>query len=175
MITYTEKNIFEIDAQTLVNPVNTMGVMDTGLAKLFRETYPQMFPKYRALCESKKLSIGRLHLYKASNRWILNFPTKKRWKDPSKIEYIEQGLSTFERAVERYGITSVVFPCLGCGFGGLDWSDVRKKVEKRVRNLDIDVFLYENVPDETIIRTDQELVKTIRLSSNGDCESLLIK
>jgi O-acetyl-ADP-ribose deacetylase (regulator of RNase III) len=175
MITYIERNLFEVDAQTLINPVNTTGIMDEGLSKNFREIYPQMFPKYRSLCESGKLRIGRLHLYKTPQKWIINFPTRVRRKDLSKIEYIEQGLSTFEKTVEQFGIKSVVFPCIGCGLGGLDWMDVRKRIEKKLRNLDLEVFLYETLPDYIISKTNQELVKKLRFSSNGDCESILVK
>ncbi len=95
MITYIKGNIFDSPAQVLVNTVNTVGVMGKGIAKEFKRIYPDMFVKYRELCENKKLSVGQLWLYKTTNKLILNFPTKKHWRFPSKTEYIETGLKKF--------------------------------------------------------------------------------
>lgn len=54
MIKYVKGNILESDAEALVNPVNCVGVMGTGLAKQFKAKYPEMFDKYKELC--KKIS-----------------------------------------------------------------------------------------------------------------------
>ena len=95
MITYVRGNIFEAPAQTLVNTVNTVGVMGKGIALTFKSIYPEMFRQYVELCDAGELDIGRLFLYRTSNKLILNFPTKKHWRNPSKLEYIEAGLQTF--------------------------------------------------------------------------------
>ena len=95
MITFLESSIFSSPAQTLVNTVNTVGVMGKGIAKEFKRTYPSMYREYRALCDSNQLEIGKLHLWRSDSRWVLNFPTKTTWRLPSKIEYIEAGLIKF--------------------------------------------------------------------------------
>ena len=95
MITYTRINIFESNAQVLVNTVNTVGVMGKGLAKEFKRLYPNMFDNYQNYCDKDQLKIGKLHLYKTRNKQILNFPTKQNWRSASKLEYIESGLKSF--------------------------------------------------------------------------------
>ena len=117
MITYVVCDLFESPARVLVNTVNTVGVMGKGIAKQFKQIYPEMFQEYQQICERHSLDIGELWLYKTANRWILNFPTKRHWRQPSRVEYIERGLRTFVEMYHIYGITSVSFPQLGCGNG----------------------------------------------------------
>ncbi|MBI5788446.1 MAG: macro domain-containing protein [Candidatus Schekmanbacteria bacterium] len=143
MITYVKGNLFESPAKVLVNTVNTVGVMGKGIAKDFKTIYPEMFREYQKLCETKKMEIGNLWLYKTSNKWILNFPTKTTWRLSSKIEYIKCGLEKFIKEYAERGITSIAFPTLGCGNGELDWEkQVRPLMEKYLKNLPIDVFVY---------------------------------
>lgn len=133
----TQGNLFDSTAQTIVNPVNTVGVMGAGLALQFKEMYPDMFSSYVGHCKSGALAIGKLYLYRADHEWILNFPTKQDWRQPSRIEWIEAGLKKFVETYERQGITSIAFPKLGCGNGGLDWRDVGPLMERHLDKLTI--------------------------------------
>ena len=147
MIYYVEGNLFETPAQTLVNTVNTVGVMGKGIAKQFKTIFPEMFQQYRDLCEKGEFKIGQLWLYKTPHKWILNFPTKKDWRHPSRIEYIEDGLKKFQETSSILGIHSVAFPALGCGNGELGWENtVRPLMEKYLSRLPIDVFIYPHKP-----------------------------
>ena len=98
MIEYIEGDIFESPAQVIVNPVNTIGVMGKGLALEYKKRYPQMFEKYKSVCEKKQLTIGKLMLLYEAVHWLLLFPTKENWRDQSKLEYIESGL---QKSVQR--------------------------------------------------------------------------
>ena len=143
MITYIDGDIFKSPAKTLVNTVNTEGVMGKGIASQFKRIYPEMFTKYRMHCERKNLVIGRLFLYKTAHKWILNFPTKMHWRNPSRLEYIESGLQKFASKYSEIGITSIAFPQLGCGNGGLDFDDqVRPLMESYLGRLSIPVYIH---------------------------------
>lgn len=85
MISYVSGDLLKSNAQTLVNAVNTVGVMGKGIALAFKQAYPEMFTQYQALCAAKQLEIGTLWLYKSPEKWVLNFPTKINWRDPSKL------------------------------------------------------------------------------------------
>lgn len=122
MISTSNGNLFTSSAQVLVNPVNTVGVMGKGLALDFKRRYPAMFEQYRFLCQHNQFNVGQLWLYRAPDRWILNFPTKTDWRQPAKLEYIEAGLSKFVATYQDKNITSIAFPQLGSGNGGLDWA-----------------------------------------------------
>lgn len=148
MITYVTGNLFTSPAQVLVNTVNTVGVMGKGIAKEFKKIYPAMFAEYRELCEKKQLEIGSLFLHKTSNKWVLNFPTKKHWRSPSKPEYIEKGLEKFVSIYASANIHSIAFPPLGCGNGELDFeTQVRPLLEKFLSSLPIDAFIYPGIKD----------------------------
>lgn len=143
MITYVDSNLFESPAKVWVNTVNTVGVMGKGIAKTFKAIYPEMFKQYKGFCEDGSLTVGKLWLYKTSHKWILNFPTKKHWRNKSRLEYIEAGLRKFADSYDRKSLLQVSFPMLGCGNGDLDWDDVRPLMEQYLRPLPIDVYIHQ--------------------------------
>ena len=161
-ITYVDYSLFDSDAQVLVNTVNTVGVMGKGIAKEFKNRYPEMFEKYKELCKAGRFKTGDLWLYKVpdSDRQILNFPTKKHWRGRSKTEYIESGLEKFARTYEDKGISSISFPMLGSNNGGLDWeTQVKPLMEKHLKDLPIEVMIHEYDPESaTKSEVDKNLV-----------------
>ena len=142
MIQYVQGNILETTAKVIVNPVNTVGVMGKGLALHLKNKYPNMFKKYQYACDNHLLSIGVLMLCKEDEHWILLFPTKIHWKNPSKIEYIEAGLQKFVSTYRAKQISSIAFPKIGCGNGGLDWEQVSTLIESYLREIPIDIYIY---------------------------------
>lgn len=144
MIEYVEGNIFDSPAQVIVNTVNTVGVMGKGIALEFKKRYPEMFERYKIACEKRILTIGKLMFISAPDHMLLLFPTKENWRYPSKLSYIEKGLKQFCDNYAQRGITSIAFPKLGCGNGELDWEEVRPLMEKYLKNLPIDVYIYLN-------------------------------
>lgn len=172
MITYVVCDLFESPARVLVNTVNTVGVMGKGIAKQFKQIYPDMFREYQQICESRTFEVGDLWLYKTANKWVLNFPTKKHWRQPSRIDYIESGLRKFVATYHVYGITSVSFPLLGCGNGELDWeTQVQPIMERYLEELPIDVFIHlQNRPD-TLVPEHRD-AKATREWLHGELESL---
>src|ERR1039458_7083588 len=87
-------DLFESGCDGLVNPVNTEGIMGKGLAPEFKRRWPAMFVNYQQACRTGTLTIGTVMPYKVTEDggelWILNVPTKDRWRDPSKLEYVEK-------------------------------------------------------------------------------------
>lgn len=143
MITYRRTSLLESPAQTLVNTVNCVGVMGKGLAKAFKAREPDMFTRYAEICTDGLLEPGKLWLWRGAKSWTLNFPTKRHWKHPSKIEWIEAGLHKFRTIYRDQGIREISFPRLGCGNGGLDWNEVRPLMEHYLSNVDIPVFIHD--------------------------------
>lgn len=142
MIKYVKGDLFKSPAKILVNTVNTVGVMGKGVALEFKKQYPEMFYRYKKLCEEKQLDIGKLFLWRKEKKWVLLFPTKKHWRNPSKIEYIESGLKKLVENWDKLGADSIAFPRLGCGNGGLDWNDVRPLMEKYLKNVPLQIYIY---------------------------------
>ena len=147
-ISFISGNIFNSSMQTIVNTVNTVGFMGAGIALEYKRRFPEMFYEYNNLCTSGKLKIGKLHLWKNDNPWILNFPTKIHYSNPSKLDFIYKGLIEFTESYKSLGITSIAFPQLGTQLGGLSWEDsVKPLMYKHLENLDIEIEIYEYDPN----------------------------
>ena len=139
---YQKGDIFDSNAQVIVNTVNCKGLMGKGLALTFKQRYPAMFAVYQHECKSGKLRIGRPTLYRDSVPWILNFPTKDHWRFPSKLEYLEKGLEFLVANYQNAGIKSIAFPKLGTQNGKLSWDEVGPLMAKYLSQLAIDVYIY---------------------------------
>ena len=149
MIEWKTGNLFDSKCQTLVNTVNCKGVMGAGIAKQFKQLYPDMFDEYKLACKKYELNKGGdlwvynyIDLYKPKK--ILCFATKESWQYPSKIEWIERGLKIFVNTYKAFGITSIAFPKLGCTNGKLDWeTQVKPLMIKYLDPLNITCEIYE--------------------------------
>lgn len=133
----------ESNAQALVNPVNIVGVMGKGLALQFKKTFPLNYKLYKKACENKYIQIGRPFLTFDSGKIIINFPTKVDWKNPSKYDFIIKGLETLKKQIEIFDIKSIAIPALGVGNGGLEWPKVKQIIEDKLKDLTIDIYIYE--------------------------------
>jgi len=154
-------NIFNSNCQVIVNTVNCVGVMGAGIALECRLRYPEMYKKYVQLCENNLIEIGRLWLYKDEKRWILNFPTKKHWKYPSRIEYLINGLEKFTSTYKDREINSIAFPLLGADKGGIPQETSLDLMMLHLRDIDIDVEIYKydsTSPDDIYIKTKSWLL-----------------
>ena len=139
-------NIFSSRCQTIVNTVNCVGIMGAGIALECRLRYPLMFEKYAQLCADAKLDIGQLWIYRAPERWVLNFPTKKHWRYPSRVEYLHLGLQKFLDTYQARGIASVAFPLLGAQNGGLQADESLALMLHYLSQCSIPVEIYEYDP-----------------------------
>lgn len=177
MITILTGNIFTTKCTTIVNTVNCVGVMGAGIAYECRLRYPEMYEKYQALCKDNLLQIGTLWIYKASNKNILNFPTKTDWKQPSKIEYLEKGLQKFVDTYKEKEITSIAFPLLGASHGGLTQEQSISTMKRYLSQCDIEIEIWHFDPTATddifinyrqhfLSRTDKELSKSTGIGIN---------
>lgn len=138
-------DIFKSNCQTIVNPVNCVGVMGKGLALAFKKKYKCMYIEYKSKCENNKLLIDRPYLYYHSDkRWILNFPTKKHWKNKSNLIDIKKGLLYLNDNIKKWNITSIAFPMLGCGLGGLEDEKIKELIVKCLEKTDIKIEIYHN-------------------------------
>src|SRR4051794_24060621 len=133
MITFTEGNLLKAETEALVNAVNTVGVMGKGIALMFKEAFPENFKVYEAACKRGEVNVGHMLVTERQDingpKWIINFPTKQHWRSPSRIEWIEDGLRDLVRVIRENKIKSVAIPALGSGNGGLNWQDVRPRIE----------------------------------------------
>lgn len=148
MIKYTTGDILQADTEALINTVNCVGVMGRGIALQFKNAYPANFKAYEAACRREEVQPGRMFVYSTGQltnpRFIVNFPTKRHWRGKSRMEDIESGLVDLARVIRENNIRSIAVPPLGSGLGGLNWSDVRSRIEDALSELtNVDILVYE--------------------------------
>jgi O-acetyl-ADP-ribose deacetylase (regulator of RNase III) len=151
MIHYKTGDILrDAGAEALVNTVNCVGIMGRGIALQFKQAFPENFKAYAAACARDEVQPGRMFVFETgwmtNPKYIINFPTKRHWRGKSRIEDIEAGLQSLVAEIRARGIGSIAVPPLGSGLGGLDWADVRSRIEAALGNLDIGVTVFEPHP-----------------------------
>ena len=140
MVEYKTGDIFAEDVEALVNSVNCVGVMGRGIALQFKTRFPENFKAYARACKREEVRPGRMFVFETGQltnpRYIINFPTKRHWRGKSRIEDIEAGLEALTQEISERNIRSIAVPPLGSDLGGLDWSEVRPRMEARLRAVD---------------------------------------
>ena len=147
MLSEESGSLLDATADALVNTVNTVGVMGKGLALQFKLAYPGNFRAYQAACRRGEVQPGRMFVYETGTpdhpRYVINFPTKGHWRANSKLSDIRSGLADLRQVILDRRIRSIAVPPLGCGNGGLDWSDVRPLIIEALGELpDVHVMVY---------------------------------
>ena len=135
MIEYTKGNMFECNADCLINTVNCEGFMGKGIAYQFKMRFPENNKSYVKACKSGELVVGKMHSFTEEGITIINFPTKNKWRENSKIEYIENGMEALVELLPKLAVKKIAIPPLGCGNGGLDWTEVKKIVENKISDI----------------------------------------
>lgn len=148
MIEYKTGDILAEDADALVNTVNCVGIMGRGVALQFKNAFPENFEQYARACRRDEVQPGRMFVTETHQltapRYIINFPTKRHWRGKSRMEDIDAGLADLQRVIREKGIRSIAIPPLGSGLGGLDWRQVRPRIEAALRGFnDLRVVIFE--------------------------------
>lgn len=171
MITFTTGDMMQSDAVALVNTVNTVGVMGKGIALQFKEAFKYNNKVYLDACKNKTLVPGKLvavwdENLQSGRKFIINFPTKVHWRQPSKYEYIDKGLDALRILIQEEKIPSIAIPPLGCGNGGLEWVKVKAMIEDKLSGLDLDIQVFE--PNEAIkaVLQAQDQKRDIQLTAS---------
>lgn len=167
MIEFTTGDILKADVEALVNTVNCVGIMGRGIALQFKTAFPVNFKAYAAACARAEVQPGKMFVfetgYVSNPKYIINFPTKRHWRGDSRIEDIESGLNALVTEIKTRRIKSVAIPPLGSGLGGLDWSQVRARIEATISELaDVRVVVFE--PRDTDDRRIKHSVKIPRMT-----------
>lgn len=148
MLKLTQGDILTADAEALVNTVNCVGIMGRGIALQFKKAFDNNFKAYAAACKAGQVQPGTMFVYDLNRlynpRFIINFPTKRHWRNKSRIEDIQTGLSDLIRVVQQHHIQSIAIPPLGCGLGGLRWDDVKPLIIEAFQAVpEVTVYLFE--------------------------------
>lgn len=168
MITILKGNLLESKADAIINTVNTKGIMGKGIALQFKKSFPDMFKVYQTASKNGQIVIGKMFVWQNPSmfgpRYIINFPTKNDWRHPSKLEYIQKGLTDLIAVIKQLGINSIAIPPLGCGSGGLDWATVRPLIINRfeaIPHISAEIYEPSGAPETIRFAPKEECKMTI--------------
>lgn len=137
--------MFQSKADCLVNTVNCEGYMGKGIAYQFKIQFPENNKAYVKECRNGNLKPGKVYTFVEEGITIVNFPTKDKWRENSKISYIENGLDAFLEELPKLNVKVIAIPPLGCGNGGLEWEKVRQIIESKIGEVSekYQILIYE--------------------------------
>ena len=154
MIKHIKCDIFESGADVICHQVNCQGVMGSGLAKQVRERYPNVYKKYKELCDRVKdegrsplgcwqaIRIDEAHI---PYKYIINIFAQENYGYDGKCytDYkILKGI--FEEIKLATHNQTIAIPYLmGCHRGGGDWNVVYKMIEEVFADSDCEILICE--------------------------------
>jgi len=144
-------------------------VMGAGIAKVAKEKFPKL-PK---ILGDYVAQYGNKVFYCGEHNGLsyLSFPTKHHWKDSSDIKLITESCKQLVRMVDKFGQcveiedgvqklkqkwSTIVLPRVGCGLGGLKWSNVSKILKNY-----LDDKYYVITPPSQVKISPEELLPTV--------------
>jgi O-acetyl-ADP-ribose deacetylase (regulator of RNase III) len=156
VIEYKTGDILAENVEALVNTVNCVGIMGRGIALQFKNAFPENFKSYAAACKRDEVKPGQMFIFETglltNPRYIINFPTKRHWRGKSRMEDIEAGLVALADEIRGRNIQSIAIPPLGSGLGGLDWAEVRPRIEAALQTFhDRQIIIFE--PSSEVVDT----------------------
>jgi O-acetyl-ADP-ribose deacetylase (regulator of RNase III) len=139
-------------AQALAHGCNCQGSMGAGIARNFKDRYPEMFQEYRRRCKAtpRQFNLGDAWLWKADDQpSVFNLGTQEGyWHARASYEAIETALSAMRKQADEEKITAIAIPRIGVGYGGLSWKKVRAIVEKVFADWSGTLYVYEEYAAE---------------------------
>lgn len=170
MIVYKHGDILKENAEALVNTVNCVGVMGRGIALQFKNAFPENFKAYAAACRREEVQPGKMFVFETGQltfpRYIINFPTKRHWRGQSRMEDIETGLEALVNTIRKFKIESIAVPPLGSGLGGLNWSEVKPRIEAYLNPMDdVKVTVFE--PDGAPLTGEMAHIRRVPKMTTG--------
>jgi O-acetyl-ADP-ribose deacetylase (regulator of RNase III) len=154
-IKYVSGDLFvnRVGAETFAHGCNLQGSMGAGIAKGFKERYPEMYAEYRRRCMARprRFNLGDSFLWRADNRpLVFNLGTQERyWRCRASYEAIETALKNMRRQEDEMGIQTIAIPQIGTGYGSLSWKKVRAIIEKVFADWSGTLYVYEEyVPNQ---------------------------
>ena len=153
-----DMEVNEIRSAVIVNPVNCVGVMGKGLAKVMKSIYPWAFDDYVKKCKSNVLRPGEIVVsthpqtlieFEQPPPVIIHAATKDHWRNKTKIEWINSVLKQLDEFMTNSPLNTIAIPKLGCGLGGLSWDlQVKQLFKQRFSNVDYDVIVFDKPTEE---------------------------
>ena len=152
MLVYVNRDITTVSKGIIAHGCNTQGVMGSGVALFLKNKYPQIFPRYREICEdatetqTNEQLLGDVNfVVVAPNLIVANCFTQHLYGyDKGKYarpQAIEDSLATTYAMASIFEL-DLYIPKIGAGRGGLNWNTDVEPIVKHLSTLDDKIHTY---------------------------------
>ncbi len=124
------------EADAIVNPANSRGVMGGGVAAAIKEKGGEEIE--REAREKAPIPVGEAVATTAgrlSAEYVIHAPTMERPAQRIGVENVEKATRAALEKAEELGVESVAFPGMGTGVGGVPYEDAAKVMVGVIREL----------------------------------------
>lgn len=152
-------NILDTKHNVIVQQVNCLGRMGSGLAKQIMNKYPTVRPEYMAYVEERK-SRG---IEKEGLLGEVNFVTTDRQTKVianifgqvnirkgrydktvyTDVDALIKGMETVKAAAIKHGFSVAIPTHIGCGLAGGNWEEVKPRIDEVFKDVNFKVSYYE--------------------------------
>lgn len=125
MIEFVTGNV--LDEPAFAHGCNCLGVMGAGLALHVKNRWPEAYDAYRKLCGAGTFTLGSVHEWHdwRTGQYVFNLGTQLELGPCASLDAICESVDWMFRHSAARELRVVAIPRIGCGIGGLRWSDVR--------------------------------------------------
>ena len=116
--------------------------MGTGLAKYTREKWPESFERFKKMRRSLPFNEGNVIIDHENAPAIAYLATQPDLTH-AELRYVNSSLHELRSQLEDGHYTSCALPKIGCGYGRLQWEDVKDLIERRLSDSFVRCVVYE--------------------------------
>ncbi len=153
-----EGSILEVDADVIVNPANSLGIMGGGVAGVIRRQGGEEIEK-EAMMKSP-IPVGKAVLTTAGKlpfKGVIHSPTMEQPAMRTNAEKVRLSVRAALELADKEGFKSVAFPGMGTGVGGVNKEVAAKVMVDEIRN-----FKPANLERVVLVDIDKEMVEAWR-------------
>ena len=148
-------NILSVETGIICHQVNTLGLMGRGLAKEIKERYPEVYTKYRTICNflNSEMLYGKIAFIPAADKlYVSNLFSQVGLIKADRITPTDYGLlkqcliKTIKKRNEIYETSNIMYEIylpfkIGCGYAGGSWEEVLKIISEIEREFSIEFIV----------------------------------
>lgn len=146
MLRVVQSDLFDPLPSAIAHGCNAVGVMGAGVAKRVRALFPEAYAEYRELCKCKRFRPGDVHHYGRGPQHVFNLCTQQGTGPGAMLSAIETSVYNMLRIAEDLGVAEIHMPRIGCGIGGLSWSNVQISIKAVSRSRSVMLVVHDFDP-----------------------------
>jgi len=176
ILVVAEGDITRVALDAIVNPANTLMVMGGGVAGAIKRVGGEEIE--REAMRYAPVPIGEAIVTKAGrlpSRFVIHAPTVEKPGFPSSLRFVELATRASLRVAVERGLSSIAFPALGAGVGGLSVEDVAEVMTRVIAESPSPKLVALIARDSTALKAMEVGVRRALNTSGEECNLDIFK